>query len=81
MRLDKYLKEARIIKRRVVAKEASDLGHIYMNDKKAKPSEVVTLGAFIRIEYARKTLKIQVTSLTPVKDGMMYILLEETSRG
>jgi ribosomal 50S subunit-recycling heat shock protein len=52
-----------------------------MNDKKAKPSEVVTLGAFIRIEYARKTLKIQVTSLKPVKDGMMYILLEETSRG
>lgn len=80
MRLDKYLKESRIIKRRVIAKEASDHGHIYVNDKKAKPSDLVTLHARIRIEFAKKTLHIEVTSLTPVKDGFMYVVIEETSR-
>lgn len=81
MRIDKYLKESSIIKRRVLAKEATDTGHIYINQKQAKPSDLVTLGDIIRIQYAKKTLTIRITSLTRVKGGYMYEVLEEIHRG
>lgn len=81
MRVDKYLKESGIIKRRVVAKEASDTGHIYINQKQAKPKDLVTLNDIIRIQYAKKTLTIRITSLIRIKDGYMYDVLEEIHRG
>jgi ribosomal 50S subunit-recycling heat shock protein len=81
MRVDKFLKESSVIKRRVVAKEATDTGHIYINQKQAKPSDSVKLGDTIRIQYAKKTLTIRVTSLTRVREGHMYEVIEETYRG
>ncbi len=63
MRLDKFLKVSRIIKRRTVAKEISDSGHIKVNGNKAKSSTKLNVGDLIRIEYANKTLTLKVERL------------------
>lgn len=60
MRLDKYLKVSRIIKRRTRAKEICDSGRVYINDKVAKPSTNVSEGDIISILFARDTLKARV---------------------
>ena len=52
MRLDKYLKVSRIIKRRTVANEACDAGRVMVNDKVAKAGTDVKVGDVIEIEYA-----------------------------
>lgn len=59
MRLDKFLKVSRLIKRRTVAKEASDAGKITINDKEAKASDNVKAGDIIGINFARET-KVEV---------------------
>jgi ribosomal 50S subunit-recycling heat shock protein len=63
MRLDKFLKVSRIIKRRTVAKEASDEEKVLVNDKIAKPSTVLKIGDIIEINYFRKKVIVKVTSL------------------
>lgn len=60
MRIDKYLKNTRIIKRRTVAKEACEQGRIFINDKMSKPGSEVTEGDIIKISFASKTLQIEV---------------------
>lgn len=57
MRLDKYLKVSRLIKRRTVAKEACDKGIISINDKVAKSSTVVSVGDVIKIRYSAYRIK------------------------
>ena len=57
MRLDKYLKVSRIIKRRTVAKEACEGGRVSINDKVAKPSTDVKEGDIIEIIFASRKLK------------------------
>ena len=54
MRLDKFLKVSRIIKRRTVANEISSEGHIAINGKKAKPSSTLKIGDKITIYFAKK---------------------------
>ena len=54
MRLDKFLKVSRIIKRRTVANEISSEGHIAINGKKAKPSSTLKIGDEITIYFAKK---------------------------
>ncbi|MFL0248005.1 RNA-binding S4 domain-containing protein [Candidatus Clostridium stratigraminis] len=64
MRLDKYLKVSRIIKRRTVAKEACENGRVFINNKAAKPSTEVKENDIIEIQYAAKTLKAKITSIS-----------------
>ena len=82
MRLDKYLKVSRLIKRRTLAKEASESERILVNDKIAKPSKELKIGDTITIEFGRKEIKVKVLSLNPVikKDDAsnMYELISET---
>ena len=60
MRLDKYLKVSRLIKRRPVANEACDAGRILVNDKVAKASLNVKPGDVIEIQFGDKTTKVEV---------------------
>ncbi|WP_071130562.1 RNA-binding S4 domain-containing protein [Enterococcus timonensis] len=83
MRLDKFLKVSRIIKRRTVAKEVADKKRISVNDREAKSSTDVKVGDVLVIQFGNKTLKIKVLSVAEtVKKEMaalMYEILEETS--
>ena len=63
MRLDKYLKVSRIIKRRTIANEACDAGRVSINDKTAKASQEVKVGDIIEIRFGNNTTKIEVLSL------------------
>lgn len=63
MRLDKYLKVSRLIKRRPVANEACDAGRISVNGKKAKASLNVKIGDIIEIGFGDKQVKVEVLSL------------------
>ena len=63
MRLDKYLKVSRLIKRRTVANEACDVGHVSVNGNVAKASYDVKEGDVIKIRFGAKTLKVQVVSV------------------
>lgn len=63
MRLDKYLKVSRLIKRRTVANEACDAGRVSINDKPAKASSTVKVGDIIEIQFGTRTVKVEVTSI------------------
>ena len=56
MRLDKYLKQSRLIKRRVVAKEAAENSFVYVNDKIVKPSYKLSIGDIIKINFKKNQL-------------------------
>ena len=60
MRLDKYLKISRLIKRRTVANEACDAGRVLVNDKVAKASVNVEAGDVIEIQFGSKSVKVEV---------------------
>ena len=60
MRLDKYLKISRLIKRRTVANEACDAGRVLVNGKSAKASLNVKEGDVIEIEFGTRTVKVEV---------------------
>jgi len=71
MRLDKFLKVSRIIKRRTVANEACDTGHASVNGKTAKASQNVNPGDVIEIRFGARTLRVEVleTSESATKAG------------
>lgn len=60
MRIDKYLKISRIIKRRTIAQEACDSGRVMINDKLAKSSTDVKVGDIIEIRFGNNTAKYEV---------------------
>lgn len=60
MRLDKFLKVSRLIKRRTVANEVSDMGRISVNGNPAKAAKQLKEGDIIEIEYANRTVKAKV---------------------
>lgn len=60
MRLDKYLKVSRLIKRRTVANEACDAGRVLVNDKPAKASVSVKAGDVIEIQFGSRNVKVEV---------------------
>lgn len=60
MRLDKFLKVSRLIKRRTVANEVSDTGRVYINGNPAKPAKQVKEGDIIKIEYANRTVTAKI---------------------
>ena len=63
MRLDKFLKVSRLIKRRTVANEACDSGRVMLNDKIARASAEVKVGDVIEIGFGNKSVKVKVTSV------------------
>ena len=60
MRVDKYLKVSRLIKRRTVANEACDAGRVLINDRPAKASSNVKAGDVITIQFGNKEVKVEV---------------------
>ena len=60
MRLDKFLKVSRLVKRRTVANNISDLGRVFVNGKLAKPAKQLKVGDVISIEYANTTVSAKV---------------------
>ena len=81
MRLDKFLKVSRLIKRRTVAKEVADKGRVFINDKVAKSSTDVKVGDKIAIQFGNKHVLGQVEALmdsTRKEDAKeMFTILEE----
>lgn len=71
MRLDKYLKVSRLIKRRTVANEACDAEKVYVNGKPARASYDVKIGDTIEVNMGKTPLKIKVLKVVEVvgKDG------------
>lgn len=63
MRLDKYLKVSRLIKRRTVANEACDAGKVTVNSKPARASYDVKVGDLIEITMGTRQIKVEVTSI------------------
>ncbi|MBU5676500.1 RNA-binding S4 domain-containing protein [Alkaliphilus sp. MSJ-5] len=80
MRLDKYLKNSRIIKRRTIAKEACEGGRVSINGKVAKPSMEVEVGDIIEIRFGDKTLKAEITNIAEhvTKDSAkeMFVIID-----
>lgn len=64
MRLDKYLKVSRLIKRRTVANEACDAGRVLINDKPAKASTNVKVGDVIAISFGNKEVRVEVLDVS-----------------
>ena len=62
MRLDKYLKVSRLIKRRTVANEVADAGRILINGKTAKASQAVKAGDIIEVTFGNRPIKVKVLS-------------------
>lgn len=63
MRLDKFLKVSRLIKRRTIANEACDVGRVLINDKPAKASATVKVGDIITIKFGTKEVKVEVLNI------------------
>ncbi len=80
MRIDKYLKVSRIIKRRTVAQEACEGGKVTINGKVAKPSSEVKVGDVLSLQFGARTVSVEVLEVKEVvkKDdaSLMYRQLE-----
>jgi ribosomal 50S subunit-recycling heat shock protein len=63
MRIDKYLKVARLIKRRTLANEACETGHVTINGRTAKPGSEVKPGDIVEIRFGSSITTIEVTSV------------------
>lgn len=63
MRIDKYLKNARIIKRRQIAKEACEGGRVSVNGKNAKPGTEVAVGDVVEIRFGQDTMRFEITEV------------------
>ena len=63
MRLDKYLKVSRLIKRRTVANEACDAGRVLINDSPAKASAQVKEGDVLEIQFGSKAVRVEVLNV------------------
>ena len=63
MRLDKFLKVSRLIKRRTIANEACDAGRVMINDRPAKASAQVKVGDILEIQFGTKAVKVEVLNV------------------
>ena len=63
MRLDKFLKVSRIIKRRTVANDACDAGRVKINDKVAKASAEVKVGDIIEVQFGSRPVRVEVLDI------------------
>ena len=80
MRIDKYLKVSRIIKRRTVANEACDAGRVCVNGKTVRASYDVKVGDIIEITFGARTVKAQVLDVSEVvrkeESALLYKIIE-----
>lgn len=80
MRLDKFLKVSRIIKRRTVANEACDAGRVSVNGKVARASYDIKVNDIIEIQFGERVVKAQVLEVSEVvrkeQAGAMYRIIE-----
>lgn len=85
MRLDKYLKVSRIIKRRTVANEACSMGRVTVNDKVAKPATDVKVGDIISVRMGAKRLTAEILLVNEVvrkeEADSMYRIIVDTING
>ena len=81
MRLDKFLKVSRIIKRRTVANDACDTEHVNVNGRRAKASYDVKVGDVLEITFGQRTLKIRVLAVKETvgkaEASSMYEVIKE----
>ena len=81
MRLDKYLKTARILKRRTVSKELADNQRVFVNGKIAKPSTEVKVGDIIKVVFGYRELTVRVLMLQKQVNkndaALMFEVIEE----
>ncbi|CAM4486162.1 MAG: RNA-binding S4 domain-containing protein [Paenibacillus macerans] len=81
MRLDKFLKVSRLIKRRTVAKDVSEQGRVLINGRESKPSSTVKVGDEITVQFGQKLVTVRVERLaeTTRKDeaATLYTLIKE----
>ena len=81
MRLDKYLKVARILKRRTISKELAENSRVLVNGKVAKPAKEVNIGDVIEIVYGNRVLKVKLNDIKEVvkkNDAtVLYEVLDE----
>lgn len=76
MRLDKFLKISRVIKRRTVANEAADNGRVMVNGKIAKPSYDVKVGDIVEIKFGDKISKFEILKIPEVQGKDMGELIK-----
>jgi ribosomal 50S subunit-recycling heat shock protein len=83
MRLDKFLKVSRLIKRRTVAKDVSDQGRVWINGREAKASSTVKEGDELKVRFGQKSITVRVERVaeTTKKEeaALMYTVLSEES--
>lgn len=77
MRLDKYLKVSRLIKRRTVANEACDAGRVLVNDKPARASYDVKVGDVLCVQFGARAVKARVVSVKETAQKQDAALLYE----
>lgn len=82
MRLDKFLKVSRLIKRRTIAKSISDLGFVKINDKIAKPSSEVDVGDILELSLGERKVVAKIKNINTItskkaSQEMYEILLDE----
>ena len=81
MRLDKFLKVSRVIKRRTVANEACDSGRVMINGRIAKASSNVKCGDIVEIKFGDKTIKFEITRVDEIikkeEASEMFKIIEE----
>lgn len=81
MRLDKFLKVSRLIKRRTVANAVSDMGRVLVNGNPAKPAKQLKVGDLIEIEYSNRIERVEIliipTGNVSIQDaGNLYRIIE-----
>ncbi len=86
MRLDKFLKVSRLIKRRTLAKEVADQGRISINGQQAKATSVVKAGDELAVRFGQKLVTVKVNELKDTKKKKeeaadMYTVLKEEKLG
>lgn len=81
MRVDKFLKVSRLIKRRTVAKDVSDQGRVLINGREAKPSSTVKVGDEITVQFGQKLVTVRVERLAETtrkeEASGLYTLVKE----
>ena len=82
MRLDKFLKVSRLIKRRTVANTVSEMGRVLVNGNTAKPAKQINVGDIIEIEYSNRTEKYEVLivpsgNVSIQEAGSLYRVIEQ----
>ena len=77
MRIDKFLKIAKVIKRRTVANEAADNGRVFVNGKQVKPSYEVKIGDVVEIKFGDKISRFKILEIPKTQGKNLPQIIEE----